>query len=159
MVAVACNSTRLKRGDPTFASRGQGQTAVECPTASCRIIREVKLRSGIACSVNGVIVGPPSYLASDVGKRGVPRLRPSDFSMLRKIKRYSDSPTLRFTYVNEEFVVFDSYPGPCNLGAGIDVLNHCNEIYNNNEPPSAITFGSPSSNCRGTPRPWMPRNN
>ncbi len=42
---------------------------------------------------------PPSYRVADLGAAGVPRLNATEAAMLRKIRRFVHSATLRFAHV------------------------------------------------------------
>lgn len=101
---------------------------------------------------------PPSYRVDDLGRAGVPRPNRKDLEMVRKIRRYVHSSTLRFAYLakNEKwFIVYDAVWGPCTGNApGYFVLNGgCNEFYMPSGQ-SDITIGVPE--CFSPPRPWIP---
>jgi len=100
--------------------------------------------------------GPISYLASDAGKPGVPRIDAADLKMLMSIQHYLHSPRLRFAFVGLEFIVYKTDPvsGICMDNApGYQILNHeCNATYEPGERPD-VTSAAPS--CPGYPRPWM----
>ncbi len=114
---------------------------------------------GAACSRNGV-VGQPSYLASDIGKPGVPTIDARNLSILHKIMRYVRSRTLRFSYLGgTTFIVFDAGYGPCG-GTPYTVLNapSCGEVFMPTDvdtPRGNQIFAGPGG-CFHQPRPWMP---
>ena len=115
--------------------------------------RPVRIASGVACSYQGR-VGPPSYRVRDVGKKGVPTLRPADATMLENIIHYVHSSTLRFAYVGGEFAVFDADDGPCFAGQyAVLSTRDCNMLYVPSDGYNEI-FEGPGG-CVGTPRPWI----
>lgn len=95
---------------------------------------EVQVGLGIACYRDGMI-GPPSYLATQIGQRGVQRLLPQDAIRLRKIMEHNDPKSLRFVYVRGgpySFVVFDATVEQlCDPTHPpfIDVTGACNSYY------------------------------
>ena len=102
-----------------------------------------------------------SYLVSDIGKPGMPRLSVSERAMIERVRRYVHSRTLRFAWVDHsttmgEPIVFDAYDGPCEVWAGgYQVLNgFCNEYYEPGENPYS-THAAPGGCYRAPPRPWM----
>jgi len=99
--------------------------------------------------------GPRNYSIFDIGKRGVPILTKKQRKMLSSIREYVKSPTLRFTFIYDDLVVFDATDGPCFDGGapGYPVLNGaCNEYYQPGEDPRKTV---PAPGCIGPPRPWI----
>ena len=85
---------------------------------------------------------PQSYLASDVGKPGVPKLSKDEMRALREIEREHPSKYLRVAWVGRGgtvtgMIVFDAFDGPCETWpAGYHVINGaCNEYYEPGENP------------------------
>ncbi len=83
---------------------------------------------GIACLTvqQQTTPGETSYSVEDIGKQGVPALTREQISMVRRIQKYIQSRTLRFTFVRMQpyFVVFDATDGPCaDFAPGYWVLN------------------------------------
>jgi len=122
---------------------------------------EVKFgKYGIACLTvrQRTTPGETSYNVEDIGKQGVPALTPEQISMVRRIQRYIQSRTLRFTFVRMQprFVVFDATDGPCAAFApGYWVLNdpEPDSFY---EPGEAPGFVHPiPGEVAPTPGPWM----
>lgn len=124
--------------------------------AGHRVVKEVHVGAGIACSVNGEI-GPANYSVYDIGKPGVPTPSTEDLSMIHKIMKYVHPSTLRFAYLATMMVVYDSYPeGLCSEGAPYFVLNgNCNEFYPITDRPFS-TVGGGEMGCTYAPRPWIP---
>lgn len=122
-----------------------------------RVIKEVRVGGGIACSVNGV-VGPPSYSVYDIGKSGVPIPNTKDLNMIHAIMKYVHPSTLRFAYLDTMMVVYDSYTQGevCSGGAPYFVLNAgCNEFYADTDRPFNTISGG-EMGCTFAPRPWIP---
>jgi hypothetical protein len=122
-----------------------------------RIIKDVHVGGGIACSVNGE-VGPPSYSVYDIGKPGVPIPNTKDLDMIHAIMKYVHPSTLRFAYLETMMVVYDSYTQGevCSGGAPYFVLNGgCNEFYADTDRPFN-TIGGGDMGCTFAPRPWIP---
>jgi hypothetical protein len=113
----------------------------------------LKVGLGTECELDGKI-SPASYNVQDLGASGVPAVSSKDRNMLAKIMKFVRTPTLRFTYLRGEFLVFDAVAGPCAAGApGYFVLNGaCNEYYT---PPLDINSTHSSSDCFNPPRPWI----
>lgn len=109
---------------------------------------------GFSCEIDGV-VGEAIYRVADVGHPRVPRLRPRDVRQLRAILRYVQPTSLRFTYVGDEFVLFNAPLTESDI-CGADtppfaVWNgSCNEYYN---PLLGVTEAVMT--CGHPPRPWV----
>jgi hypothetical protein len=123
-------------------------------------MREVKVGPGIACDVwnpgRTLRRTPPSFRVADLGRSGVPRPDRKDLEMMRKIRRYVHSGTLRFAYLSPQwFIVYDAVWGPCTGSApGYSVLNGgCNESY---MPSNQSDITIPLPDCISPPRPWIP---
>ena len=100
--------------------------------------------------------GPRNYSVFEIGKRGVPELTRDQRKMLASIRKFVRSRSLRFTFIESDFVVFDAVDGPCFDGGapGYPVLNGaCNEYYEPGEDPRKT---APAPGCIGPPRPWIP---
>lgn len=84
-----------------------------------------------ACELSAGVFGPTTYLVSEIGKRGEPRVGDRDAAKARKIATYVRHPkTLRFGYVSGKFIVIDATSGVCGNGLPYRVLNmFCNVIY------------------------------
>ncbi|MBD5653847.1 MAG: hypothetical protein IAI50_01550 [Candidatus Eremiobacteraeota bacterium] len=142
-------------------SPGSATFVTACPTATCRKIRVVSVGFGQACNVNGTI-GPPSYLAQNIGRSGVPKLTASQRNMIRAISRYVRSKTLRFAFVGPDFLIYDAYDGPCN-GSPYAVLNlDCADYFSPTDFESIMSEGTKAGffahpgACPFAPRPWIP---
>ena len=66
----------------------------------------------------GYGVSPPNYSIADIGKPGVQRLTAKQVSLVRLIKRYVRSNTIRFAFARTipligSFVIFDAKYGSC----------------------------------------------
>ena len=114
-------------------------------------------RAGIQCTPYGESSpqGPRNYAVSEIGKRGVPALKKNQLKMLSSIRKYVRSSTLRFTFIDDDLVVFDAVDGPCFDGGapGYPVLNGaCDEYYQPGEDPRKTV---PAPGCIGPPRPWI----
>lgn len=119
-----------------------------------RRIEEVRIGYKTICRVDGRDF-PPSYLVSDLGKPGVPKLEPAFLRQVRDISRYVHSKTLRFQEVEAQFLVYDASLGPCLLAApGYWVLNApgCNLYF-----MPADEWNGPSAvpGCYTPRRPWI----
>jgi hypothetical protein len=93
-------------------------------------------------------VGPPSYSVADIGKPGVPTLSTEQLALIRRIRHYIASNTLRFAFVSQwGFVVFDAVQGPCPDGApGYEILNsNRNLYYQPGEAPGFVHAGPPTA--------------
>ncbi len=121
-------------------------------------------RYGIGCRTDAdpSIVGPPNYNVGDVGKPGVPVLTKAQLRMLRRIRHYVKSKTLRFAFVdgptgaNERdlFIVFNANQGPCiDFVAGYWVMNDARDgnLYYSPGNVSALTAAPDAP----PPGPWM----
>jgi hypothetical protein len=105
---------------------------------------------------------PESYAVNDISEPGFPRLTPSEATLVRRIRRYVQSPTLRIAWLpphgyrkRPEFVVFDAVDGPCSKTVAYGVLNGwCNEMYQPSLDPYS-TWAAPECG-NGTPPPWSP---
>jgi hypothetical protein len=102
-------------------------------------------------------LGPPSFLVADLGKAGVPHPDPNDARLTRRIAQSLDHPsTLRFIYVDKEYLVYDAVDGPCTAAAAAyQVLNDpaCNFAYT----PGDVEDGRAPVPERPFPkRPWFP---
>jgi hypothetical protein len=94
-------------------------------------VGEIEDGLGIACYFDGA-VGPASYAVRDIGKNHVPRPRAGDLATLHHILKYTASRTLRFVYLENEFVVFNAPSATlCDPDVPpVPVLNGaCNEFY------------------------------
>lgn len=115
---------------------------------------------GIGCKTFDVPdqVGPPSYLVSDIGKGGVPRISAKQIRLAREIQHYVHSPTLRFAVLAspDTFVIFDAKNGPC-AALGYPVLNFANGnlYYEPGEAPGYV-YAGPGDGAP-TPGPWCHR--
>ena len=99
-------------------------------------------------------VGPPSYLATDIGQSDVPRLTQEQSNMLHRIQQFVHSPSLRFAFIeNDYFIVFDAPDGPCLAVGGYRILNSVNGMYEPGDNPFT-THGASADNLQ-TPGPWM----
>ena len=63
-------------------------------------------------------LSPANFSISDIGKAGVPSLTPAQISLVRLIRKYVQSDTIRFAIVRPmpligSFLVFDAKYGPC----------------------------------------------
>jgi hypothetical protein len=98
---------------------------------------------------------PPSYLVSDLGRRGVPPVGTKGRAIVAKIRHYVHSSSLRFAYFSHSFIVFDAVGGPGTDDApGYFVLNgKWNEYDEPGENPY-MTIATPE--CLEPPRPWVP---
>ncbi len=144
---IGCNSSQNEK------RIGALQNGVEAKPSLG--ISEIKDNRSVVCDVNGE-KGPPSFRVSDIGGNGVPKLLPKEVNIARHIEHYLKSPTLRFSHVGGEFVVFDATDGPCYGGIpGYAVLNgSCNEIY---EVVAKFSSTGAFIGCYGTPYPWRPK--
>ncbi len=116
---------------------------------------EVQMGLGTACYLNGQ-TSAVSFAVSDIGRPGVPKVRPSDLSMLHAIMRYVHTRTLRFVFLSGKFYVYDASAGLCNPSpSGYYVLNvsSCNEYY---QPPLDLKAPHAVPGCWNVPRPWIP---
>ncbi len=136
-VLVACSSSK---------SSTHGDATLLVPSV-------VHLGAAVACEMNGR-ASAPSYSASDVGERGVPKLSRDDSHMLRRIEEYVHSTTLRFAFVGGSFVVYDAVAGPCSPQAPgyFNLAGGCNEYYT---PPLDINATHAEPDCLFPPRPWI----
>jgi hypothetical protein len=155
---VACIA-RTSSGQPQNIASGEF-AGVDMTYASSHVLmRERRVGLGTICAVlnpgKDLRTTPPSYLAADIGKAGVPTPKARDLRMVRRIQRYVHSKTLRFAYAAGEFIVYDATDGPCTGSApGYFVLNGaCNESYMpSSESDSTIAVPG----CLEAPRPWIP---
>jgi hypothetical protein len=118
-----------------------------------------KFGAGIECVAYGQrnAEPPANYAVHDIGRPGVPTLKPSDLAVVRRIQHYLKSPHLRFTWViPHQFIVYDAVDGLCNMNSlGYPVLNQrCNDYY---EPGQDPTQMNPAMTCtkESLSRPWM----
>lgn len=122
---------------------------------------DVALPVGAGVSCRDGTLGPPSYRASDLGKPGVPKVTGKNLVTLEKLERTASSPTLRFAYVDGEFIIYDAFNGPCSRIVPYSVMNGaCSEEYAPVDRPNH-TFSA--GECfEKHPRPWShsprPRN-
>jgi hypothetical protein len=137
--------------DKTSNNIPKGARVLHFDYAGGRNVRTLAFNAGIACQADGVL-GPWTFSATDVGKSGVPRLTQSEATVLARIRRYVSSPTLRFTWVGSEFVVYDAISGVCNGGQYAVMNGDCNEIFSPTDTQFDHTFAG--TGCRGTPPPW-----
>lgn len=141
---------------PRAAARLQENAAL-VPVVSdggARVVQEVHRGHQTICRVDGRDF-PPSYLASDISKPGVPTLDKHRRAELMTIARYVSSRTLRFQTVNGTFLIYDASLGPCMLAApGYWVLNakRCNVYF---MPADAWNGPGAVPECWGAPRPWV----
>ncbi len=95
------------------------------------------------------------YLASELGKHGVPIPIASDQAVLRNIMRYIHSPTMSFAYVGGKFIVYDATNGRCDGPPDYWVLNSpwCADGYAPTDRPNSTV---PMGTCdKSMHRPWM----
>lgn len=98
-------------------------------------------RYALWCRALNGTVGPPSYLARDVGKPGVPVLNAKQSAELRDIAGAAHSPTLRFAFLNsvvvvKAFIIYDGDGNPCNGGPDFQVYNQdCRTGYDPEDVP------------------------
>jgi len=136
--------------------------ASEAPAVSGGAVRIG--RYGVSCRLYIDGLGPPSYLVRDIGKLGVPLLSAQQTALARKIQKYFDPKTLRFSFLQTEsgprFVVYDATGNPkfdpCSDNpAAYHVLNGAdNEYLEPGETGNA--YGIPGDAGLPTPGPWMP---
>lgn len=113
------------------------------------VVGEVRIGAGVACYRDGV-VGPPSFLVADIGKRGVPPPAAADARLLRRRFANLAPRTLRFLYLplaNPHLVVFDaSLSALCNPvhPPFKDFTGSCNEYYS---PVEGMDRTSASTGC------------
>ena len=123
------------------------------------LMHEKRAGMGTYCAVlnpgQNLRTTPVSYRAADLGKAGVPTPKPRDVQMLRSIEHYVHSPTLRFVYSAQKFIVYDAIDGPCTGSApGYFALNGgCNEFY---MPSKQDDYTVAVPGCLSPPRPWIP---
>lgn len=145
---------------------------ITCVMPDCRgynVYPYVRTRSryGIGCLGNvppGTTADPKpppqSYSVSDIGKRGFPALTAEEATLLKRIRHYVSSATLRIAWVDattpRSFIVFDAFHGPCWPNPAYEVLNgSCNEIYEPGENPYHTTA---APDCiPSEQRPWLRR--
>jgi hypothetical protein len=148
-VSIACVA-------PLVACQRASQQNKAAPEGAAAVFQpeERRVGLGVACYVNDQgRYGIASYSVRDVGKPRVPRLTYDDAEMLKRIRRFVKSPSLRFAYTpKDEFLVFNATHGPC---SEYYVLNaSCNSGF---DPVDKLTgktaFPGP---CTNTARPWMP---
>lgn len=115
---------------------------------------------GIACLTvqQRTTPGETSYNVEDIGKQGVPALTREQISMVRRIQRYIQSRTLRFTFVRMQprFIVFDATDGPCaDFAPGYGVLNDpwSDLFYEPGDAPGFVH--AVPGEVAPTPGPWM----
>jgi len=93
----------------------------------------------------------------DVGKTGVPKLTREQNKLLRAIRNDVRSITLRFAFIDDQFIVFDATAGPCSEAAvGYWVMNDPsggNLYYQPGEAPGDIHAGP--GDVSPTQGPWM----
>lgn len=120
-----------------------------------RLVQAQDVGAGVRCLIDGS-PGPISYPASAAGKAGVPALKHQEDRILHKIAKRLRSPTVRFSWVGAQFIVFDATDGPCEPYApGYSVLNmDCSTRYS---PTDDFDRLSSVSSCFGTPYPWANR--
>jgi hypothetical protein len=140
----------------------------DCTSYSVQPMVRMRSRYGTSCMGNtppgttpNPRPAPQSYLASDIGKPGFPKLRPDEARLVARIRRYIRSGDLRIAWLDRattpnNFIVFDANDGPCEVQAGgYSVLNGgCNELYQPGENPYSTHAGS---GCYPVKRPWMDR--
>lgn len=101
-------------------------------------------------------LGPVSYLASDIGKPGVPYPNFVQLALVHQIVRYTHSRTLRFAFIPNDgsvllpFIIFDNSGADACTGA--DILNGPKGLtYEPWETPYEVF--TPGGGR--TPYPWM----
>ena len=132
----------------------QPPEAVLEPMGTLRPV-EVQIGSGTACYLNGH-TSAASFSVSDIGRPGVPKVSPSDLSMLHAIMHYVHTRTLRFVFLSGKFYIYDASVGLCNPSpSGYYVLNasSCNVYY---QPPLDLKAPHAVPGCWNVPRPWIP---
>jgi hypothetical protein len=160
-IAAFCSAPLLacsKGNDTTAQTRGEAVLTADALPTSVPVGRY-----GIGCRTceEPNVVGPPSYLVSDIGKPGVPTLTADQLTLVHRIRHYLHSKTLRFAFVNAynrgpRFIVFEGDDAPCSDAAlGYPVLNSdTNEFYEPGEAPSFVHPGPPLIGPTSTPYPW-----
>lgn len=148
----ACHLDQHPQGHSVTAV---SERVVDVSSGGNRRVEEVDRGLQTICRVDGKDF-PPSYLVSDLGEPGVPKLTSTQVHQLREISRYVHSATVRFQTVNGHFLVYNASLGPCMLAApGYWVLNTdaCNLYFmpaDEWEGPSAVP------GCYTPKRPWIP---
>ncbi len=114
---------------------------------------------GIGClTAAGPEIGPASYLVADVGRRGAPSLNASERRMVKAIREYVSSRTLRIAFLPRviHFMVFDATQGPCmDIAPGYWVMNSRagNLFYEPGEAPGFVH--AVPAGAMPTAGPWM----
>lgn len=149
LALVGCHGSSATKAD---AGIPKGARVLRYDYAGGRNVRVLAFDGGLACQADGV-VGPMTYDAADAGKASTRKLTQSEADVLRKIRRYVHSGTLRFTWLGSQFIVYDAIYGVCN-GTVYWVMNGgCNEFYSSTDTWMEHTVpGSPGWPC--TPPPW-----
>lgn len=153
MSLFLCISGCRSEGGRTHSSGDipSGARVLHFDYAGGRNIRTLELDGGIACQADGIL-GPLTYRAADGGS--VRRLTSSEAAVLARIRRYVPSPTLRFTWLGDKFIVYDAIYGVCNGGLYWVMNGGCNEFYSATDTWMKSTVpGSPGWRC-ATP-PWV----
>lgn len=151
ILAVACVGLGCANGT---ASRVPARYIVAPRTLGNHRIGVLRLGQGFACEFDRT-VAPASYLISDIGRPGVPKLRPRDLAAIDAIQKHVRISTLRFSYVGSEFVVFNA-PLPVTSVCSPETppfavwTGACNEYYN---PLLGVTEAV--MDCGHPPRPWI----
>ncbi len=145
---------------------------ITCPASDCthsyNVQPYVLYRSqyGIGCLGNvppGTTPNPErppqSYRIQDVGKSGFPKLTLQETALVKRVRHFVTSKTLRIAWIDyattpNRFIIFDALDGPCGTSRPYDVLNgSCNEIYEPGENPYE-TKAAPDCFPQ-TKRPWQ----
>jgi hypothetical protein len=149
VVALAsCSSTPAS--DAGASASGETVTTV---SSAGRLVQEVAKGLGIACRV-GPETGSLSYLASDIGRPGVPRLSNAEMRMIDGIRKVVHSKDLRFQHLGDDFIVYDAKAGPCETAApGYKVLTAPGCLYYS--PTDDFDHPRATPDCTDTPAPWL----
>lgn len=111
------------------------------PSRTSRNLIARQGRYALWCRALNGTTGPPSYLARDAGKTGVPELDAKQRADLTRIVRQSHSSTLRFAFLKsviaaDSFIIYDGDGSPCNGGPDFQVYNQdCRTGYDPEDVP------------------------
>lgn len=149
---AACHATRADSAANPLPTPTESVRDVS--EGGARRVDEVHIGYEAICRVDGRDF-PPSYLVSDLGKPGAPKLEPGLLQQVHDISKYVHSRTLRFQQIAGQFLVYDASLGPCLLAApGYWVLNarSCNLYF---MPADGWDGPSAVPGCSTPPRPWI----
>jgi len=151
---LMCAAVALSACHQPAQSSSSAETVTDVSQGGPRRVEEIHRGVQTVCRVDGKEF-PPSFLVSDLGKPGVPKLNADELHDVHLISRYVHSPTLRFQEVAGQFLIYDASFGPCFLAApGYWVLNaaSCNLYFMPADEwsgPSAVpSCGNPPSVLR-----------